>query len=222
MERTGIELLVFSLPELGRGVWKTVLISFYTIAISIVCGIGFGALHTSRRLWLRIATRAVLELFRSVPVLVWLFFFFFGLPLFFGIDIPAFASAVLVLSLWGMTEIGEVARGALQSLPKGQLEAGQAIGLNTRQLYIYVLIPQAVRRMIPPSINVFTRIVMTSSLTVLVGVTEMIKSGQQIIERNYKYGLAAIIIYSALFALYFLICYPLSVYSRRLEKKWAE
>lgn len=121
-----------------------------------------------------------------------------------------------------MTEIGEVARGALQSLPKGQLEAGQAIGLNTRQLYIYVLIPQAVRRMIPPSINVFTRIVMTSSLTVLVGVTEMIKSGQQIIERNYKYGLAAIIIYGALFALYFLICYPLSVYSRRLEKKWAE
>ncbi|CAM4175912.1 MAG: amino acid ABC transporter permease [Paenibacillus macerans] len=222
MERTGIELLVFSLPELGRGVWKTVLISLYTIAISIVCGLGFGALRTSRRLWLRIATRAVLELFRSVPVLVWLFFFFFGLPLFFGIDIPAFASAVLVLSLWGMTEIGEVARGALQSLPKGQLEAGQAIGLNTRQLYIYVLIPQAVRRMIPPSINVFTRIVMTSSLTVLVGVTEMIKSGQQIIERNYKYGLAAIIIYGALFALYFLICYPLSVYSRRLEKKWAE
>lgn len=88
MERTGIELLVFSLPELGRGVWKTVLISLYTIAISIVCGIGFGALRTSRRPWLRIATRAVLELFRSVPVLVWLFFFFSACRCFSGSTFP--------------------------------------------------------------------------------------------------------------------------------------
>lgn len=222
MERTGIDLLIFSLPELGRGVWNTALISLYTIAFSTAGGILFGALRTSRRWWLRVLTRTILELFRSVPVLVWLFFFFFGLPIFFGINVSAFVSAVLVLSLWGMTEIGEVVRGALQSLSKGQREAGISIGLSVVQLFIYVLIPQAIRRMIPPSINVFTRIIMTSSLTVLVGVTEMIKSGQQVIERNYKYGFAAIIIYGALFVLYFLICYPLSVYSRRLERKWAK
>lgn len=222
MERTGFDLLLHSLPELGTGLWQTVLISLYTIVLSTTGGILFGALRTSRLWWVRVLTRAFVELFRSVPILVWLFFFFFGLPIFFHIDIPAFASAVLVLSLWGITEIGEVVRGALQSLPRGQIEAGKSIGLSTVQLYWHVLIPQAVRRMLPPSINVFTRIIMTSSLTVLVGVTELIKSGQQVIERNYKYGFAAIIIYGALFVLYFIVCYPLSAYSRYLERRWVQ
>ncbi|CAM2868196.1 amino acid ABC transporter permease [Paenibacillus sediminis] len=222
MERTGIDLLIHSLPELGKGVVQTVLISLYTIIFSLAGGIMFGALRTSRLWWLRFLTRSYLELFRSIPILVWLFFFFFGLPIFFGINVPAFTSAVLVLSLWGISEIGEVVRGALQSLPKGQTEAGKSIGLNTFQLFRYVLLPQAVRRMIPPTISVFTRIIMTSSLTVLVGVTEMIKSGQQVIERNYTYGHAAIIIYGALFVFYFLICYPLSAYSRRLERRWTQ
>ncbi|WP_410513934.1 amino acid ABC transporter permease [Paenibacillus sp. BR2-3] len=222
MGRTGFDLLIHSLPELGKGVWKTVLISLYTIIISTVGGIGLGALRTSRKWWLRFLTRIYVELFRSVPILVWFFVFFFGLPIFLGLNLSPFMSSVIVLSLWATTEIGEVVRGALQSLPKGQSEAGRSIGLSNGQLFLYVLIPQALKRMIPPTINVFTRIVMTSSLTVLVGVTEMIKSGQQVIERNYKYGMAAIIIYGSLFVFYFLICYPLSVYSRRLERRWVE
>ncbi|MFC4098112.1 amino acid ABC transporter permease [Paenibacillus xanthanilyticus] len=216
MDSSGLDVLLGALPQLGKGLLQTLLIAAYCIAISTPAGIAFGILRSSRRLWLRVLTRVYLELFRSMPILVWLFFFFFGLPIFFGIDLPSVPCAVLVLSLWGITEIGEVARGALQSLPSGQREAGKAIGLGTADLYVHILIPQAMRRMIPPSINVYTRIIKTTSLTVMIGVVEMIKSGQQIIERTGE----SVIIYGTLFLLYFLICYPLSAVSRRLERRW--
>ncbi|MCM3273403.1 amino acid ABC transporter permease [Paenibacillus elgii] len=215
MASSGFDLLIVSLPQLGKGLLQTLTIALYCIVCSTVGGLVFGVLRASRSPWLGVLTRAYLELFRSIPILVWLFFFFFGLPIFFGIDLPGFACAVLVLSLWGMTEVGEAVRGALISLPKGQKEAGQSIGLSPVQLYIHVLLPQALRRMIPPVINVYTRIVKTTSLAVLIGVTEIIKTGQQIIERTGE----SVLIYGTLFLLYFALCYPLSVLSRKLENK---
>ncbi|TQR42642.1 amino acid ABC transporter permease [Paenibacillus popilliae] len=215
MASSGLDLLVVSLPQLAKGLYQTGLIAIWSIALSTIGGLLFGALRTSASPWLRLITRIYLELFRSIPILVWLFFFFFGLPIFFGLDVPSSVCAVLVLTLWGITEIGEVVRGALISLPKGQLEAGKAIGLSTVQLFQYILFPLALRRMIPPTINVYTRIIKTTSLTVLIGVTEVIKTGQQIIERTGE----AVLIYGALFILYFILCYPLSALSRRLEHK---
>lgn len=215
MASSGLDLLVVSLPQLAKGLYQTGLIAIWSIALSTIGGLLFGALRTSASPWLRLITRTYLELFRSIPILVWLFFFFFGLPIFFGLDVPSSVCAVLVLSLWGITEIGEVVRGALISLPQGQREAGKAIGLNTLQLYAYILLPLALRRMIPPTINVYTRIIKTTSLTVLIGVTEVIKTGQQIIERTGE----AVLIYGTLFLLYFILCYPLSALSRRLEHK---
>ncbi|AEI42053.1 amino acid ABC transporter permease [Paenibacillus mucilaginosus] len=216
MGSSDIDLLLQSLPQLGRGALYTAGIALSSIAFSAAGGLVYGALRTSRLPLLRFALRTYLELFRAVPILVWLFFFFFGLPIFFGLNIPSFQCAVLVLSLWGITEMGEVVRGALQSLPKGQREAGRAIGLSERQLLMYVLLPAAVRRMLPPGINVCTRLIKTTSLTVLIGVTEAIKAGQQIIERTGE----SLLIYSALFLFYFVLCYPLSALSRRLELRW--
>ncbi|MFS0839003.1 amino acid ABC transporter permease [Paenibacillus sp. 1P03SA] len=221
MALSAYELLARSLPQLGEGLWATLKISLLTIVFSVILGTGFGVLRTSRRFVPRLLSGTVLELVRSVPILVWLFFFFFGLPILFDVHLSAFGSALLVLSLWGMTEIGEIVRGALQSLSKGQTEAGKSLGLSGPQLLVYVLLPQALRRMVPPAINVFTRIVMTSSLTVLVGVTELIKSGQQIIERHYTLSYASVVIYGLMALLYFALCYPLSVFSRRLERRWA-
>ena len=94
--------------------------------------------------------------------------------------------------------------------------AGLAIGLAGWQLYGDVLLPQALKRMTPPTINVYTRIIKTSSLAVLIGVVDVIKVGQQIIERTYE----SVLIYGALFLFFFLICYPLSAASRALERRW--
>ncbi|WP_150776594.1 amino acid ABC transporter permease, partial [Pseudomonas fluorescens] len=166
MASSGLELLWVSLPQLAKGAGQTLSISFLSIAISTVGGVLYGVLRTLNVMWLNAILRVYLELFRAIPVLVWLYLLFFGLPIFFGLSIPSFWCAVLVLSLWGASEVGEVARGALHSLPRGQREAGLSIGLNAAQLYGYVLLPQALKRMTPPTINVYTRIIKTSSLPV--------------------------------------------------------
>jgi len=217
MASSGLELLWVSLPQLAKGAGQTLSISFLSIAISTVGGVLYGVLRTLNVAWLNAILRIYLELFRAIPVLVWLYLLFFGLPIFFGLSLPSFWCAVLVLSLWGASEVGEVARGALHSLPRGQREAGLSIGLNAAQLYGYVLLPQALKRMTPPTINVYTRIIKTSSLAVLIGVVDVIKVGQQIIERTYE----SVLIYGVLFLFFFFVCYPLSAASRALERHWA-
>lgn len=210
------EQLTQALPLLAVGAGQTLAISLLAILFATLGGVGYGVLAQQGGRLTRGVLRVYLELFRVVPVLVWLYLFFFGLPIFFGVDIPAFWCAVLVLALWGASEVGEVVRGGLKSLARGQQEAGLALGLSRWQLYRHVLLPQALQRLTPPTINIYTRIIKTSSLAVLIGVVEVIKVGQQIIERTY----GSLLIYGLLFLFFFLVCYPLSLTSRRLEQQW--
>ncbi|CAM3765111.1 amino acid ABC transporter permease [Pseudomonas wadenswilerensis] len=216
MASSGLELLLVSLPQLGKGAAQTLAISALSILFATLGGVFYGVLATLGKRSVNVLLRIYLELFRAIPVLVWLYLLFFGLPIFFAVSIPSFWCAVLVLSLWGASEVGEVVRGALQSLPRGQREAGLSIGLSGGQLYGYVLLPQALKRLTPPTINIYTRIIKTSSLAVLIGVVDVIKVGQQIIERTYE----SVLIYGALFLFFFFICYPLSAASRALERRW--
>lgn len=217
MASSGLELLWVSAPQLLTGIGRTIGISALAIAFSAAGGMAYGVLRNLGVRWLDRVLLVYLEAFRAIPVLVWLYLFFFGLPIFFGWSIPGFWCAVLVLSLWGISEAGEVVRGALRSIPQGQREAGLAIGLGLPSLYGRVLLPQALRRMTPPMINVFTRLIKTSSLAVLIGVVDVIKIGQQIIERTYE----SVLIYSFLFLFFFFVCYPLSAASRVLERRWS-
>ena len=218
MASSGLDLLWVSLPMLADGAAQTLTISLLSIIFSTLGGVLYGSLRTLGLGWLNLLLRVYLELFRAIPVLVWLYLMFFGLPIFFGLSIPSFWCAVLVLSLWGASEVGEVVRGALLSLPRGQREAGLSIGLSGPQLFGHVLLPQALKRMTPPTINIYTRIIKTSSLAVLIGVVDVIKVGQQIIERTYE----SVLIYGALFLFFFFICYPLSAASRVLERRWTQ
>ncbi|WP_033136464.1 amino acid ABC transporter permease [Aeromonas finlandensis] len=210
------EQLTQALPLLAVGAGQTLAISLLAILFATLGGVAYGVLAQQGGRLVRGLLRLYLELFRVVPVLVWLYLFFFGLPIFFGLDMPAFWCAVLVLALWGASEVGEVVRGGLKSLARGQQEAGLALGLSTWQLYRHVLLPQALQRLTPPTINIYTRIIKTSSLAVLIGVVEVIKVGQQIIERTY----GSLLIYGLLFLFFFLVCYPLSLAARRLEQQW--
>ncbi|MEN8642205.1 amino acid ABC transporter permease [Pseudomonas sichuanensis] len=217
MASSAFELLQVSLPQLAAGAAQTVAISALGIGFATLGGVLYGVLATLGNRLLNALLQVYLELFRAIPVLVWLYLVFFGLPIFFGLSIPSFWCAVLVLGLWGASEVGEVVRGALGSLPRGQREAGLSIGLSGWQLYAHVLLPQALKRMTPPTINIYTRIIKTSSLAVLIGVVEVIKAGQQIIERTYESAL----IYGVLLLFFFIVCFPLSAASRVLERRWA-
>ncbi len=206
--------LVQIFSALLEGLWVTLRIALFSIIFSVIFGIILGIIMNSRNIIVLAITRIYLEIFRIIPVIVWLFIVFFWIPMGTGLNITGEGAAVLVFSMWGSAEMGDLVRGAIESLPKIQSESAKSIGLNKIQIYYYVLIPQALKRVIPSAINLSTRVIKTTSLVVLIGVVDVVKKGQQIIERTKS----SFLIYALLFFIYFIICYPLSYYSRKLEK----
>lgn len=210
-----------NLQRLFEGLLVTVEIALISIIIASLLGIIIGLSRTSKSKLILFINRVYLELFRIIPTLVWLFVFYFGVTTALNIDLSGYVVSIIVFSLWGAAEMGDIVRGALQSLPKHQIESGKALGLNSFGLYRYVLVPQAIKRMIPGTINLATRMVKTTSLVVLIGVIDVVKVGQQIIETSrFEFPTASFWIYGLIFILYFIICYPLSKISKKLEKKW--
>ncbi|WP_019639951.1 amino acid ABC transporter permease [Paenibacillus fonticola] len=223
MQSLGIEVLFqgSNFMRLLGGLLVTIEIAFTSIFIGTALGLLMGLLRTLKSWPLRFILRFYLEAFRIIPILVWLYVAYFIFTPMLRVDIGGELTAVLVFSLWGAAEMGDIVRGALESLPKHQLESGKALGLKAGQIYRYILIPQAVRRMLPGTINLATRMIKTTSLVVLIGVIEVVKVGQQIIELGViKAPNASIWVYGFIFILFFLVCYPLSRLSRKFERRW--
>lgn len=210
-----------NLERIFEGLLTTAEIAFISIIIGSLLGILIGLSRTSKYKIVLFINRIYLEAFRIIPTLVWLFIFYFGVTTALNINLSGEIVSIIVFTLWGAAEMGDIVRGALESLPKHQIESGRALGLNDYMLYRYILIPQAVRRMVPGTINLATRMVKTTSLVVLIGVIDVVKIGQQIIETSrFEFPTASFWIYGFVFFLYFIICYPLSRVSKRLEAKW--
>ena len=223
MQSLGINAILEgkNLQRLFEGLFVTVEIAFISIIIGSLLGILIGFSRTSKYKSILIINKIYLELFRVIPTLVWLFIFYFGVTTALNVDISGEVVSIIVFSLWGAAEMGDIARGALQSLPIHQIESGKALGLSKFGLYRYILIPQAIRRMLPGTINLATRMIKTTSLIVLIGVVDVVKVGQQIIESSrFEYPTASFWVYGFIFILYFVICYPLSILSKKLETKW--
>jgi polar amino acid transport system permease protein len=207
--------------RLIMGLAVSLRIALFSVLVSAIGGVIVGLLMTSDRRIIRWLCRLYLEIIRIVPILVWLFAFYFGATKVFHVHISAEIAADIVFSLWGIAEMGDLVRGAVTSMPKHQMESGLAVGLTRLQVYRYVIIPQAVRRLLPAAINLLTRMIKTTSLVVLIGVVEVLKIGQQIIEVSIlKTPTASFWIYALIFFLYFIVCWPISLYSKKLERKW--
>ena len=210
-----------NLARLGHGLWLTAQISLVSVALSCLLGTLFGVLMRVQNRALQAACRLYLETIRIVPILVWLFALHFSLSAWTGVHLSGLWVCIWVFVLWGTAEMGDLVRGALGSIEKHQIESALALGLKRRQVFFYIELPQGLRRVLPGAINLFTRMVKTSSLAALIGVVELVKVGQQIIENSLLTAPnASLWIYGLIFVLYFLICYPLSLLSARLERKW--
>lgn len=223
MQNSGISVILQegNIQRLFEGLFVTAEIAFVSIIIGSILGILIGLSRITKFKAVLFVNRVYLEAFRIIPTLVWLFIFYFGVTTALDVNLSGEVVSIIVFSLWGAAEMGDIVRGALQSLPKHQIESGKALGLNYVQLYRYILIPQAIRRMIPGTINLATRMVKTTSLVVLIGVIDVVKIGQQIIESSrFEFPTASFWIYGCIFFLYFIICYPLSKISKKLEVKW--
>lgn len=203
------------------GLWVTLQISLISAALSIPLGILFGMFMTLKNPITRAVSRIYLELIRIMPQLVLLFIAYFGVTRAFGWNLSAELSAVIVFTLWGTAEMGDLVRGALISIPKHQYDSASALGMTKGQTFVYVIVPQTMGRLVPLTINLTTRMIKTTSLVVLIGITEVLKVGKQIIDANrFEYPTAALWIYGVIFLLYFLACWPISMLAKKLEKRW--
>lgn len=224
MQNLGIDVLFkgTNFVRLLSGLWTAVRISLISVIISIVLGLVVGALMTSKNRILKVIFRIYLEIVRIMPQMVLLFIVYFGTTRVFGWNLEAEVSAILVFSFWGIAEMGDLVRGALISIPKIQYESAMALGMDGKQIYYHVIIPQTIRRLIPLSINLITRMIKTTSLVMMIGIVEVLKVAQQIIEANRRSSPnAAFGIFAVVFLLYFLICWPISKLSVYLEKRWS-
>lgn len=225
MQDLGISVLFEgqNFVRLLSGLWVTIRIAGFSLLIGGVLGVFVGMAMLSTNRLVRFLMRFYLEFIRIMPQLVLLFIVYFGLARSTGINLNGEVSAIIVFSLWGAAEMGDLVRGALSSIPAHQYQSSAALGLTTTQQYRHIILPQTIRRLAPLSINLATRMIKTTTLVALIGVVEALKVGQQIIDANrFDYPDAALWIYGVIFLLYFAICYPLSLTARRLEKKWAQ
>lgn len=216
----GVLKMGTNFQRLLGGLWVTVWIALVSVAFSLVFGFLLGILMTSKNRIIRTVCKVYLEIMRIIPQLVLLFVAYYGLTRMFNISLSGEAASILVFTLWGSAEMGYLVRGALESVPKHQYESGRAIGLTERQIFFYIIIPQTLRSLIPLSMNLITRMIKTTSLVVFVGVIEVVKIGQQIIEANrLSNPYASIAIYFVIFMMYFFVCWILSLAASYIEKR---
>ena len=180
----------------------------------IGAAIALGRISGSRPLrWLAIG---YIRLFQGTPLLLQLFLVFFGGDL-IGLDLGPYFSAILGLSLNAGAFLGEIWRGALQSVPRGQTEAARALGLGYAARMLRVVGPQALRIAIPPTVGYLVNLIKSTSLAAIIGFVELTRAGQMINNATFQpfkiFGIVAL--------LYFLLCWPLTIVSRRLETRLA-
>ena len=208
--------------RLIEGLIVTLKISFISILISVVVGIILGITIQKGNRVVKFIIRLYIDLIRILPQLVLLFIVYFGSTKTLRINLSGEVSAIIVFSIWGIAEMSEIVRGALNSISRHQYETAYALSFSKLQTFIYIILPQSFRRIIPLSINLITRIIKTTSLILMIGVVEILKVAQQIIDANRRTSKnAAFGVYLVVLIIYFLVCFPISLISKKLEKRWS-
>ena len=204
-----------SVPYLLEGIPWTLAISFGGLAIGFVLGILFGLLSLSPSRILRWVATTYIEIFRGTPVLVQVLFIFYGLPQIIGGPIDALTAGIAAIALNSAAYISEIVRGGVQSIARGQREAGLSLGLSTPQTFRYVIWPQALRRMIPALGNQGIVSIKDTSLFSVIGVGELVRQGQIYIATTFN----ALETYFMVALLYLVITLSLSFGLRMLERR---
>ena len=186
--------------------------------IALVCGALGGAamvaLHLSRLRALRAAAGAVTYVAQGTPLLVQVFLAYFGAAA-LGIEVPPLAAAALAFTLWAAAFLGEIWRGAIGAVPPGQREAALALGLRPNQAMRHIVLPQALRPAIPPTVGFLVQLVKNTAIASIIGFRELTRAGQ--IVANVTFQPMAVFLVVALF--YFALCFPLSRLARALERR---
>ena len=207
-------LIVESVPFLVKGAVYTVQVSVLAIVFGLVLGWAFGLIAVSGVRWLRAIAWAYVQFIRGTPLLVQIFLIYFGLPV-FGVNIPAYWSGVIALGLNSGGFQAEIVRAGIESIDRGQTEAARSIGMSSLQTLLFILVPQTVRRVIPPLTNELITLTKSSSLLSAIAALELTHAGQLIIARTF----APFEIYAAVAVCYLVLIAVLSRGSALLERR---
>jgi polar amino acid transport system permease protein len=192
----------------------TVALSLIGFAGGAVLGLLLAVMRTAASKWLRRAAIAWIALFQCVPLLMLLFLVFFGLAL-YGQDQNPYVAVTVALSLYAGSYLGEIWRGAIQAVPKGQTEGAKALGLRRGQAMRLVVLPQAVRLAIPPTVGFLVQLVKNTSLASIIGFAELTQAAQFVNNLTFR----PIPVYLTAAAIYFALCFPLTWSAGRLERR---
>ena len=209
-----------------EGLPGTLKVSAGAVSGSIVIGVTLGTLITIRFWPLRTLIRLYIEIWRGLPILVTVFMIYIGLPsLFPGTELGALMSATIALVLWGSAQVTEATRGAVQSIPREQHEAAAALGFGWVGSHSFVILPQALRRLLPPFVSLLVNIIQNSTLAAVIGGIELLQAGKSQTERLTFFPPAGIgeihafEIFAFIALLFFLISFPLTRLAAYLEKR---
>jgi polar amino acid transport system permease protein len=163
---------------------------------------------------LRIIGAGYVNIVQGIPLLAWLFVLFFGLPILAGVRVSPWIAATVAFSIYAGAFLGEIWRGCLRAIPRQQWEAGASLGLSFVEQLRHIIVPQAVRVAIPPTVGFLVQLIKNTSLAAVIGFIELTREGQLTTAATYR----PFTVYIAVAAIYFAICFPLTQWSRRLER----
>jgi len=205
-----IEFLIFAVR------W-TLLLSALAFVGGAVVGITIALMRTAQHRPQRYLAIAYIRLFQGTPLLLQLFLVFFGGDM-IGVSVDPWIAAMLGLSLNAGAFLGEIWRGAIQGVPKGQIEAARSLGLHYRPIMARVVLPQALRLAVAPTVGFLVNLVKSTSLASILGFVELIRAGQLLNNATFR----PFLIFGTVAVIYFVICWPLTLASRRLEVRLAQ
>jgi polar amino acid transport system permease protein len=196
------------------GLGVTIAYTVGTIFFGLVLGLVTGLLRLSRNVFINAPLIAYVEVFRCTPLLVQIIWFYYALPVVVGIDIPATVAATLVLSLYTGAFYAEIVRGGVNSIERGQWDAARAIGMRQGQLMRYVILPQAVKRMVPPFMNQSIIQLKNTSLVSTIAVADLLYQGELITAATYR----PLEVYTMVAVVYFAVLFPLTLAAQGVER----
>lgn len=203
-------------------VYYLLLAARWTIALTALAFVGGGivglliaTLRVSPFAPLRWIGAGYVNIIQGIPLLAWLFVFFFGIPVLTRVQVSPWIAATVAFSVYAGAFLGEIWRGCLQAIPRQQWEAGAALGLSFAEQLRHIIVPQAVRVAIPPTVGFLVQLIKNTSLGAVIGFVELTREGQLTNAATYR----PFTVYIVVAAIYFAMCFPLTQWSRRLERK---
>ena len=193
----------------------TLLLSLGALALGGIVGLLIAILRTSPFGVLRWLATGYIELFQGTPVLMQLFVTYYGLAVLFNIQVDAWSAVLLAFTLYSGAFLGEIWRGSIQAIPRPQWEAAECLSLSRPKQLWYVILPQAARISIPPTVGFAVQLIKSTSIAAIIGFVELTRAGQLMTDATFQ----PMIVYPIVAALYFLLCWPLSLLAQTLERR---